>query len=355
MTAAMAQATAAVPPTAAAAGQAQSRARPADLGVIQTQPMALIPGSSEPMKPVRVKTVQVKAGHSKLASAGPSQPRRPITNTIPPARADVPETSDAVMARLGRQDRAEPDRRARSERQPRARAAAAAGRPRHRQRHSRRAAGFQRRCPGSVQLRPPQRRMAYGRSGPGPRSCTAARPCRRRAIRAEPLRFTAAGSFRSARSRARDEAQQRIDAARNRPAACSARPIRSPSRSSPRTTEAVPRPLCRPRARSGRSGVPGAEALRHFLHDRPQLTAELSSDTRIKSPRFSDSAAFLLFGDDLPPPTPRRCKPLVKNLRLKVLTGKDRPRRTTAGGSGRLAEFKQKQLAVSSVWWRCRS
>ena len=47
---------------------------PLTSGVIQTQAIAAIPGSSEPMKPVRVKTVQVKAGQIKLASAGPSQP-----------------------------------------------------------------------------------------------------------------------------------------------------------------------------------------------------------------------------------------------------------------------------------------
>ena len=34
------------------------------------------------MKPVKVKTVQVKAGPMKLASAGPSQPAPPITNAI---------------------------------------------------------------------------------------------------------------------------------------------------------------------------------------------------------------------------------------------------------------------------------
>ena len=51
------------------------------------------------MKPVRVKTVQVKAGPIKLASAGPAQPATPITNAIPPARAEVPETSGAVVAK----------------------------------------------------------------------------------------------------------------------------------------------------------------------------------------------------------------------------------------------------------------
>jgi D-alanyl-D-alanine carboxypeptidase len=51
------------------------------------------------MKPVKVKTVQVKAGPMKLASAGPGQPAPPVTNTIPRLRPDVPETSSAVMAK----------------------------------------------------------------------------------------------------------------------------------------------------------------------------------------------------------------------------------------------------------------
>ena len=51
------------------------------------------------MKPVRVRTVQVKAGQMKLASAGPSQPAPPVTSAIPPARAEVAETSSAVVAR----------------------------------------------------------------------------------------------------------------------------------------------------------------------------------------------------------------------------------------------------------------
>ena len=67
--------------------------------MIQTQQSAAIPGSSEPMKPVKVKTVQVKAGQIKLASAGPSQPATPVTNAIPPARPDVAETSSAIVAK----------------------------------------------------------------------------------------------------------------------------------------------------------------------------------------------------------------------------------------------------------------
>jgi D-alanyl-D-alanine carboxypeptidase len=90
----IAQAAAAVPP-------AQAKPEPAPLtsGVIQTQPIAAIPGSSEPMKPVKVKTVQVKAGQLKLASAGSAQPVTAITNAIPPARPEVPETSSAVVAK----------------------------------------------------------------------------------------------------------------------------------------------------------------------------------------------------------------------------------------------------------------
>ena len=92
--AALAEATAAVPPP-------QAKVEPAPLtnGVIQTQPIAVIPGSSEPMKPVKVKTVQVKMNQIKLASAGPSQPVTPTTSAVPAAHPDVPETSNAVMAK----------------------------------------------------------------------------------------------------------------------------------------------------------------------------------------------------------------------------------------------------------------
>jgi len=92
---AIAAATAAMPPPQAKVEQPA----PLTSGVIQTQPMSVIPGSSEPMKPVKVKTVQVKAGQVKLASAGVSQPASAVTNAIPPGRADVPETSNAVVAR----------------------------------------------------------------------------------------------------------------------------------------------------------------------------------------------------------------------------------------------------------------
>ncbi|KPF95643.1 peptidase M15, partial [Rhodopseudomonas sp. AAP120] len=62
------------------------------------KPMALVPGpgSSEPMKPVRIKTVQVKSAPIKLASAVAAPP---VTNTIPAPRRDVAETSNAAVAK----------------------------------------------------------------------------------------------------------------------------------------------------------------------------------------------------------------------------------------------------------------
>jgi D-alanyl-D-alanine carboxypeptidase len=80
----------------------QAKPEPAPLtnGVIQTQQMAAIPGSAEPMKPVKVKTVQVKASPMKLASAAPSQPVAPPTTNAIPARNEVAETSSAVVANV---------------------------------------------------------------------------------------------------------------------------------------------------------------------------------------------------------------------------------------------------------------
>jgi D-alanyl-D-alanine carboxypeptidase len=89
----MSAATAAMPPA-----QAKPEPAPFTNGVLQTQPMASFPGSSEPMKPVKVKTVQIKAG-TKLASAGPSQPVTPVTSSIAPARPEVAETSSAIVAK----------------------------------------------------------------------------------------------------------------------------------------------------------------------------------------------------------------------------------------------------------------
>jgi len=88
--------------TAAAAPAGKPRVEPAPLtsGVIQTQSIATIPGSTEPMKPVKVKTVQVKAGPLKLASAGVSQPSltQVITSSVPPARAEIVESTGMTVA-----------------------------------------------------------------------------------------------------------------------------------------------------------------------------------------------------------------------------------------------------------------
>lgn len=78
--------------------QAKPEPAPLTSGVIQTQAIAAIPGSAEPMKPVKVKTVQVRAGQIRLAAAGPAQSAPPVTNAIAP-RGEVAETSNAMMAR----------------------------------------------------------------------------------------------------------------------------------------------------------------------------------------------------------------------------------------------------------------
>ncbi|MFL6808332.1 MAG: serine hydrolase [Bradyrhizobium canariense] len=103
----LAAATAAVPPvqprseaTKPEVRPTESKIEPAPLtnGVISSQPLSIIPGSSEPMKPVRVKTVQVKAGAVKVASAAPAQIAPQVTSTVA-SRSDVAETSGAVVAR----------------------------------------------------------------------------------------------------------------------------------------------------------------------------------------------------------------------------------------------------------------
>lgn len=98
----LAAATAAVPPAPPKpeVRPTESKIEPAPLtnGVISSQPLSIIPGSSEPMKPVRVKTVQVKAGAVKVASAAPPQDAPQTTSTIA-ARSDMAETSGAVVAR----------------------------------------------------------------------------------------------------------------------------------------------------------------------------------------------------------------------------------------------------------------
>lgn len=84
-----------------AAATAPDKPAPAPLtsGVIASQTLAAIPGSSEPMTPVRVRTVQVRMGQTKVASAAPAA--APVTtHAIPaPRSAEVAETSKAVVAK----------------------------------------------------------------------------------------------------------------------------------------------------------------------------------------------------------------------------------------------------------------
>ncbi|MGO4717218.1 D-alanyl-D-alanine carboxypeptidase [Bradyrhizobium sp. 2TAF24] len=87
--------------TAAQPAPAPTKPTPAPLtsGVI-AQPLPIVPGSAEPMTPVRVRTVQIKAGQTHVASAAPAQvPAPAATASIPPTRADVAETSSSVVAK----------------------------------------------------------------------------------------------------------------------------------------------------------------------------------------------------------------------------------------------------------------
>ena len=91
---------------AAAVPPAQANAEPAPLtnGVIQTQPIAAIPGSSEPMKPVKVKTVQIKAGQIKLASAGPPSRPHPSPTQYPGTRGSAGDIERARGQSRNQQD-----------------------------------------------------------------------------------------------------------------------------------------------------------------------------------------------------------------------------------------------------------
>ena len=173
--------------------------------MIQTQPIAAIPGSSEPMKPVRVKTVQVKAGPIKLASAGPAQPAPPITNAIPPRRAKSPETSSAVVAK------AETSRPKLPRPSLPAAEAVRTDMPPQPANHGT-GNGVLGVLPASSASRPP-RLAGDGLCRSGAPHPAAGRSAERRHQAASPP--TPAGSSRSARWRARAKPAQRIEAARS--------------------------------------------------------------------------------------------------------------------------------------------
>lgn len=75
---------AAAPAPKAPVEKAAAEPAPLTNGVIQSKTLGMIPGSTEPMKPVRVKTVQVRSGQVKVASAGPT----PLV-TIPNEATDI--------------------------------------------------------------------------------------------------------------------------------------------------------------------------------------------------------------------------------------------------------------------------
>jgi D-alanyl-D-alanine carboxypeptidase len=72
---------------------------PLTSSVISPQAFGAFPGSTEPMTPVRVKTVQVRMGQTKVASAAPV-PAPVATNPAPtPAKPDMAEAARAALLR----------------------------------------------------------------------------------------------------------------------------------------------------------------------------------------------------------------------------------------------------------------
>jgi D-alanyl-D-alanine carboxypeptidase len=95
---------------AAPAGKPRTEPAPLTSGVIQTQSNPATPGSTEPMKPVKVKTLQVKAGPLKLALAATPQTSPAITSSVQSARAEIMESSTTqVAATAGPTEVARPD------------------------------------------------------------------------------------------------------------------------------------------------------------------------------------------------------------------------------------------------------
>lgn len=96
---------AAAPAQANAPATPQQRMAPLTNGVVSAQALAPIPGSTEPMTPVRVKTLQVKAGPMKVASAGPThivaqpnppQVAQPQATTLQPTTPPQPTVTSTV-------------------------------------------------------------------------------------------------------------------------------------------------------------------------------------------------------------------------------------------------------------------
>ena len=86
-----ARATAAAAPVPTPVERPVQDPAPLTNGVIQNKALAAIPGSTEPMKPVRVKTLQVRAGAVRVASAGPT--------SLAPQAAEANDVSGSVSPR----------------------------------------------------------------------------------------------------------------------------------------------------------------------------------------------------------------------------------------------------------------
>lgn len=86
------------PAQAAAAPAEKPQPAPLTSGVVSNEPLSLIPGATDPIQPVRVKTVNVKSGKAKTAAA--AQPPLPVeTASIPPAQPpSKPQAKPAILA-----------------------------------------------------------------------------------------------------------------------------------------------------------------------------------------------------------------------------------------------------------------
>jgi D-alanyl-D-alanine carboxypeptidase len=188
---------------------------PLTSGVIQPQSVAAVPGSTEPMKPVKVKTLQVKAGSMKLASATMPQVSPAVASSVQTARADSLESpSDPVAAKLDA-DKANAARLPETSRQETARNELPPQPPGHGTGN-----GILGVLPASS-LTPP----AAGQVASGQGSVSQAMAYADPALRAQPQAAQDNGAIRPAAHsgwiiqvgalESEGEAQQRIDAARN--------------------------------------------------------------------------------------------------------------------------------------------
>ncbi len=286
----------------------QDKPAPAPLtsGVISS-PLATIPGSAEPMTPVRVKTVQVRMGQTKVASAAPAATAPVSTSAIPaPRKPDVAETSKAVVAKaeIKPDIPAEPKAERRTEPWPAAYAQSRNEFPAPLPAQPNTSNGIGQGIIGSVPASPSPaphtQTLAYAdpsprgappttlgaqavalqtpsrrRSSPSSRqhrrfsNHSSPRPCSRTALSRQ-LRARA-GSSRSALLRARAKRGQRLNAARG-----SASKLLSDARTVyrngvKRQQDALSRPLRGARSGFRGSRMPDVEAFGHFLHRNQEL------------------------------------------------------------------------------------